>query len=98
MEKAYVSNRIIKNYFLYHINSQLYNHIILIFFFFKSKLTCSQKSNSNSNSNTHTPTKKKKSQPPNYVSIRNILIYPINKKRKEIKLKIFPENKHGLIK
>ena len=33
---------------------------------------------------THT-NKKKKSQPPNYVSIRNILIYPINKKRKRKK-------------
>ena len=34
----------------------------------------------------HTRTnKKKKSQPPNYVSIRNILIYPINKKRKRKK-------------
>ena len=90
MEKAYVSNRIMKNYFLYHINSQLYNHIILIFFFFKSKLTCSQKSNSNTKTNTHThtqkqKTKQKKSQQPNYVSIRNILIYPINKKRKRKK-------------
>ena len=33
---------------------------------------------------THTK-KKKKSQKPNYVSIRNILIYPINKKRKRKK-------------
>ena len=32
-----------------------------------------------------THTKKKKSQQPNYVSIRNILIYPINKKRKRKK-------------
>ena len=34
---------------------------------------------------THTHQQKKKSQPPNYVSIRNILIYPINKKRKRKK-------------
>ena len=83
MEKAYVSNRIMKNYFLYHINGQLYNHIILLFFliqinmFTKIKLKLKLK-------HTHTK-KKKKSQQPNYVSTRNILIYPINKKRKRKK-------------
>ena len=38
MEKANVSNGIMKNYFLYHINGQLYHHIILIFYLKNKKI------------------------------------------------------------
>ena len=98
MKKADVLNGIIKNYFLYHINGQLYHHIILNIKKKKNpKLTCSQQVTQKSNSNTKTNSPKKKKK--NHVSKRNVLIYPINKrKEKKSSLKFFPENKHGLIK